>query len=233
MARCPFAPWTPISGPGGPFIGGPFRIVHHTSEGSSARAAMAAYRQSGTDPHFTVDRTTIFQHVDTGERARALRGANGGVETNGRSAVQIAVVGFAGKRKSKATLVNVARLCRWIEATHDVPRTWPAGFPKPPTDRGGDPGGHSRNPETWAASGGHYGHCHVPENTHWDPGYVAMEIDFLMNATFDDDGTLSNATHPLVRPLMASASPAFDDGPVEVMDDHFDVGEKEQLETGQ
>jgi hypothetical protein len=229
MALCPFATFTPISGPSGSYVGGPFRIVHHTTEGSSASGAMAAYRAARADPHFTVDRTTIFQHIDTGQGARALRNAPGGVQTNRLSAIQIEVVGFAGRRKSKATLVNVARLCRWIEATHGVPRTWPAGPPKPANASGGDPGGHNRSAATWRSSGGHYGHSQVPENTHWDPAYVKMEADFLMNATFDSDGTLSNATDPLVAPLMSSANPAFDEGAFEVMDDHFDVGEEEEV----
>ncbi|EHK67647.1 hypothetical protein KYC_04137, partial [Achromobacter arsenitoxydans SY8] len=33
MARCPFATWRPISGSSGPHLGGPFKIVHHTTEG--------------------------------------------------------------------------------------------------------------------------------------------------------------------------------------------------------
>jgi hypothetical protein len=26
----------------------------------------------------------------------------------------------------------------------------------------------------------HYGHCHVPVNTHWDPAYTADEVAFVM-----------------------------------------------------
>ncbi len=229
MPRCPFATWTPISGGSGSYVGGPFRIVHHTTEGSKADGAMSAYRSARADPHFTVDNSKIFQHVDTREGARALRNAPGGVQTNRLSAVQIEVVGFAGRPKRKGTLMNVARLCRWIEATHGVPRTWPAGRPKPPTASGGDPGGHNRNAAIWAASGGHYGHCHVPENTHWDPAYSGVEVDFLMNATFDSGGMLDNATDPLVKPFVASpVNPAAAMAPVEAMEDHFDVGEEEE-----
>jgi hypothetical protein len=226
MSRCPFATWTPISGSSGPYVDGPFRIIHHTTEGSSASGAMIAYRNARADPHFTVDNMKIYQHIDTDEGARALRNAPGGVQTNRLSAVQIEMVGFAGKSKSKATLNNVARLCRWIEAMHGVPRTWPAGLPKPATAGGDDPGGHNRNAATWTANGGHYGHCHVPENTHWDPAYTRMEADFLMNATFDSAGMLDNATDPLVKPLINStSSPAMAAAPVQAMEDHFDVGE--------
>ena len=179
MPRCPFATWKEISGPSGAYTGGPFKIVHHTTEGSSAQGAFAAFSSHRSDPHFTVDATTIYQHIDTGKAARALRNPAGGVETNRDSAVQIEVVGFAHRPKTRATLENVRRLCRWIESTHGVPKVWPNGPPKPAVN-GRDPGGHNRNAANWDRKGGHYGHSNVPENTHWDPAYSAAEVEFLM-----------------------------------------------------
>jgi hypothetical protein len=189
MARCPFALWQPISGSSGPHVGGPFKIVHHTTEGSTAEGALDAFAQARSDPHFTVDATRIFQHIDTAESARALRNAPGGVQTNRDSAVQIELVGFAHLPKDTRALTNLARLCRWIEATHGVPKVWPAGVPRP-AKNGRDPGGHNRDAQTWDGQSGHYGHCHVPENTHWDPGYSESELAFLMNASFDAQGAL-------------------------------------------
>ena len=179
MAICPFAVWHPITGPSGAYSGGPFKIVHHTTEGSTAQGAFGEFLKHGSDPHFTVDATTIYQHVDTDQWSRSLRNAPGGVETNKDKAIQIEMVGFAGRPKAKDTLRNVAKLCRWIEATHGVPQDWPNGFPKPSVN-GNDPGGHNRNAVTWDTKGGHYGHCHVPENAHWDPAYTADEVAFLM-----------------------------------------------------
>src|SRR5215213_3869510 len=153
MARCPFATWKPISGSSGPHVGGPFKIVHHTTEGSTAQGAMDAFRANRSDPHFTVDAQSIFQHVDTAEGARALRNAEGGVQTNRDSAVQIELVGFAHLPKNTAALTNLARLCRWIEATHGVPRRWPAGLPRP-AKNGKDPGGHNRDPLIWDRESG-------------------------------------------------------------------------------
>ena len=198
MARCPFAVWMPITGESGsgPHVGGPFKIVHHTTEGGSAQGAFAAFRKNRSDPHFTVDGTTIFQHIDTAMGARALRNDVGGVQTNRDGAIQIELVAFAHLPKDTAALTNVARLCRWIEATHQVPRTWPAGLPKPARN-GRDPGHHNRDPAIWDAQGGHYGHCHVPENTHWDPGYTEDEVAFLMAATFDDNGRVVRALRAL------------------------------------
>lgn len=180
MPIYPLALWHPISGPSGRYLGGPFKIVHHTTEGSSAQGAFSAFAAHRSDPHFTVDETAVHQHIDTDMAARALRNDEGGVQTNRDSAVQIEVVGFAHRPKSKAVLRNVALLCRWIEATHGVPRVWPNGLPKP-AKNGKDPGGHNRDAATWDTKGGHYGHCHVPENSHWDPAYTAAEVDFLMS----------------------------------------------------
>lgn len=180
MARCPFASQVPISGGAGPYATGPFRIVHHTTEGSTARGAFEAYRQARVDPHFTVDHQGIYQHIDTAVAARSLRNRSDlPPETNLLSAIQIEVVGFAHLPKRAATLEHLARLCRWIEATHAVAPRWPNGLPKPARD-GRDPGGHNRDPRVWSAESGHYGHCQVPENVHWDPGYTESEVGLIM-----------------------------------------------------
>lgn len=179
MAICPFAQQIPISGSSGAFVGGPFRIVHHTTEGSTRQAAFQAFRVNRSDPHFTVDHEGIYQHIDTGQAARALRNLQGGVQTNKLSAIQIEVVGFAGRLKALPTLQNVAQLCRWLEQTHNIPQAWPAGFPKTAIN-GRDPGGHNRDAATWSAHGGHYGHSQVPENIHWDPAYTQQEAMFVL-----------------------------------------------------
>ncbi|MFD4838220.1 N-acetylmuramoyl-L-alanine amidase [Achromobacter sp. NPDC058515] len=204
MARCPFATWRPISGSSGPHLGGPFKIVHHTTEGSSAQGALDAFRRNRSDPHFTVDASTIFQHVDTAEGARALRNNAGGPQTNRDSAVQIELVGFAHLPKDSRALTNLARLCRWIEQEHGVPRAWPSGRPLP-AKNGRDPGGHNRDAAAWDSKSGHFGHCHVPENTHWDPAYSAAEADFILAATFSEDGALLSPQPPL-RPAARRAA---------------------------
>jgi hypothetical protein len=224
MPRCPFAEFRAISGPSGPNVGGPFKIIHHTTEGSSAAGAFAAFKTNRSDPHFTVDGMKIFQHIDTNEAARALRNAAGGVQTNRDSAIQIELVGFAGSRKNIPALQNVARLCRWLEATHAIPQVWPNGPPRP-HNNGRDPGGHNRDAATWDSKSGHYGHSQVPENSHWDPGYDKVEFDFLMTALFDDTGRLLNRTDPRVaaafnRPLQLNAAEP------EIMEDHAFVDEE-------
>lgn len=224
MAKCPFATWLPLSGPVGSYVGGPYRIIHHTTEGGSASGAFQAFRAHRSDPHFTVDEHGVYQHIDTGLAARAMRNLGGGVETNRLSAIQIEVVGVAARAKPRGTLENVARLCRWIERTHGVPKVWPNGLPKPAVN-GADPGGHNRNATTWASKGGHYGHSQVPENIHWDPGYTPEEANFVLQYDPDAAG--------LADPKMEELRESFPEKvPFDVEDvampDHADVGEPEE-----
>lgn len=190
MARCPFAIWHPLSGGVGRMNHDPAKIVHHTTEGSTAAGALSALGAKHADSHFVVglDKEGKFgkpggfvtiQLIDTSEAARALRNAPGGVETNKDNAIQIEVVGFAAKPKDAPTLALVANLCRWIETTHGVARTWPSGMPKVAVN-GQDPGGHNRSVDNWIHKSGHYGHSQAPENAHWDPAYTATEVAIIM-----------------------------------------------------
>lgn len=181
MAIFAEATWKSLSGRKVPFTGGPKKIVHHTTEGSTAAGAMETFLKNGSEPHFTVDNVHIWQHLDTDHHAYCLRNKPAGnPETNKDGAIQIEIVGFAHLAKGAATLENVAKLCRWLEEMHDIPREWPNGYPKP-AENGKDPGGHNRDAINWDTKGGHYGHCHVPKNDHWDPAYNTQEVEFLMN----------------------------------------------------
>ena len=197
MAKCPFATFDEITGAVGPYSGGPFKIVHHTTEGSTYAGARAAYKAHRSEPHFSVAGDQIFQHVDTGLAARSLKNPPGGVETNRDSAVQIEVVGFAGSAKDVTTLRSVAKLCRWIENEHGVPQKWPNGKLRVSTN-GRDPGGHNRSAANWDAETGHYGHSQVPENDHWDPAYSAAELAIVTpDAVFDPHDELE-AVAPMI-----------------------------------
>lgn len=175
MARCPFADHNVKGRSPGPYKGGPWKIVLHTTEGSTAAGAIATYRQRGIWPHFTVDGTTIYQHIDTDVAASAVLNRAGGVETNRLSAVQIEMVGFASRAKERPVLESTARLGRWLEDTHRIPRRWPAGHPQ------GQAGPHNRSMALWVRESGWYGHSQVPENSHWDPGRLSpAELLILM-----------------------------------------------------
>ena len=114
------------------------------------------------------------------------------MQTNRDSAVQIELVGFAGRPKDPSALANVARLCRWIESVHGIPQRWPSGLPRHSTN-GKDPGGHNRNSQTWDTQGGHFGHSQVPENTHWDPAYTAAEVAVVTPGMVSMDFSLESA----------------------------------------
>ena len=217
MARNPDAIWTPLTGREAEITGGPRKIVHHTTEGSTAKGAMEYFRQKKSDPHFTVDHLHVWQHLDTDYHGYSLRNKPAGnPETNKDGAIQIEIVGFAHLPKGLPTLENVARLCRWLEATHGIPKDWPNGHPKPARN-GKDPGGHNRNAETWDNVGGHYGHCHVPKNDHWDPAYTAEEVNFLMSWQLDTQMSAVERTHAL--PAEQLETPSFE-GVQSTMPDH-------------
>jgi hypothetical protein len=234
VAECPFATSVPIRKAGDPYKGtAPYRIVHHTTQGSTLEGAISTYNSKGNYPHFTVDETRIYQHLTIYKPTTALnnldyktkpencklyyltdkerkevhtseeflemikkKGYVEDLETNNLYCIQIEVVGTAYEEKSKQILMNVARLCRWIENKLGIPQTWPAG---PPTPLG--TASANRDTDIWQKKGGHYGHCHVPENSHTDPGYTQIEVDFLMHATFTD-GLLDNPENPKVKPLL-------------------------------
>jgi hypothetical protein len=202
MAKCPFATWDEITGPAGNYVGGPFKIVHHTTEGNGYPSARAAYASNRSDPHFTVEGARVFQHVDTAKAARALRNRPGGVETNRDSAIQIEVVGFAARGKKTATLQTGARLCRWIEKEHGVPQVWPNGFVRW-SHSGADPCGHNRDAMKWDRKGGHYGHSQVPENSHWDPAYTPAETLVVTPDAVKPDALLAQV-HLLTGSLASS-----------------------------
>ena len=112
----------------GPFVGGGWKITHHTTEGSTAQGAIAAYRSHRGWPHFTAEwngrRLRIFQHLPLELGGRALRNPPDGWETNLARTIQIEHVGFARNtgRWSEARYRAIGDLCRWIEGSTGVPR---------------------------------------------------------------------------------------------------------------
>ena len=157
----------------GSYTGGPFKGVLHTTEGSSASGAISAFRSNDSWPHFLVDYAgKVWQFIDTKKAARALRNLSGGVETNRDSAVQIEVVGFAGKPMNHpAVQIDALKaLMRWVEQDTGVK---PVGPGRPFANAYGQTNLRFTNAE-WDGFNGWCGHCHVPENNHWDPGAIDL-----------------------------------------------------------
>jgi hypothetical protein len=64
MAICPVAIWRPISGSSGPHLGGPCKIVHHTTEGSTAQGARNAFSQN-KDPRALANLARLCRRIET------------------------------------------------------------------------------------------------------------------------------------------------------------------------
>ena len=153
--------------------------VLHTTEGGSAAGAIGAYKKNNSWPHFTVDLNgTVYQHVGIDVAARSMENKSGGVETNRGGAIQIEVVGRAAVPVWPTSQVSaVKELMRWIEANVGIKQYGP------PFGAGGQAG--YKNPlefanEYWKTFNGWCGHQHVPENAHWDPG--AIDLNLLLSS---------------------------------------------------
>lgn len=161
----------------GPYVAGPYRIVLHTTEGSTYAGARAAYVSAKVSPHFTVSyergRLEMWQHVALNRAATALKHPAGTVHTNRLSCVQIEVVGFATKPNwPDGLIVGVADLLAWIMQETDVKPVAPA-FPPYPQSYGLNNGVRFSDAD-WLTFNGICGHCHVPHNDHGDPGNISI-----------------------------------------------------------
>jgi hypothetical protein len=53
-----------------------------------------------------------------------------------------------------------------------IPDVFPMGTPAKTA------GATKRDRNVWLTEGGHYGHCNVPGNDHWDPGAISTKVLF-------------------------------------------------------
>ncbi len=169
----------------GTMAGGPFKGVLHSTEGKSYASARGAYVKNKSNPHFTVSfekgKFEAWQHVPLDASSRALRNADGGVQTNRDSAIQIEIVGTCNPpNRGKAGwlfvpeapeeyLAGIADLMAWVEAQTGIRPVSPAFSPYP-ASYGASPA--RMTGPTWDDFNGWCGHQHVPENTHGDPGDI-------------------------------------------------------------
>ncbi|MFE4915792.1 peptidoglycan-binding protein [Streptomyces sp. NPDC056652] len=161
--------------------GNPPRITWHTTEspaGASYFTSIAAYLiRVGAEPQVIYDPVSdkLGQFGPLTQSGRALRN-DGSRRTNreGKVNIQVEVLGRAMTPWTKgfdpAEKPNFRRLIAAGRA-HGVPDAWPAGKPAATAAAASN-----RNRTTWQSKGGHYGHCHVPANDHWDPGAIDISI---------------------------------------------------------
>ncbi|WP_406160998.1 peptidoglycan-binding protein LysM [Streptomyces canus] len=160
----------------------PGRVVWHTTESGQGNAsfdAVGRYLMSiGAEPHFLYDPSTdrLAQYGPIDKSARALKN-DGSTRTNrtGRVCVQIEVLGRAGSPFTRTWKPgpNFKALMRAIRSW-GVPDVFPMGSL---ASQYGDPTA-KRTRSTWLTKGGHYGHCNIPGNDHWDPGKIDVTALF-------------------------------------------------------
>jgi hypothetical protein len=157
-------------------------VVWHTTEsgaGNTAFDAVGKYlRTIGAEPHFLYDPTTdrLAQYGPMNQSARALKN-DGATRTNrtGRVCIQIEVLARAGTpftgywKPGPNFRALMAAIRSW-----GVPDVFPMGSL---AARYGDPAA-KRTRDVWLNKAGHYGHCNVPGNDHWDPGKISPAILF-------------------------------------------------------
>nr|WSW58494.1 peptidoglycan-binding protein LysM [Streptomyces sp. NBC_00998] len=155
--------------------GAPARVVWHTTESGAGDAAfdsVGAYLSSvSSEPHFLYDPTTdrLGQYGPLNQSARALKN-DGTLRTNrtGAACIQIEVLARAAKPFTAywAPGKNFRALMRAIRSW-GVPDVWPAGALADSYSANSN-----RSASVWTSQGGHYGHCNIPGNDHWDPGNI-------------------------------------------------------------
>ncbi|MFF2731766.1 peptidoglycan-binding protein [Streptomyces sp. NPDC058008] len=181
--------------------GNPPRVTWHTTEspaGGSYFTSIAAYLiRVGAEPQVIYDPVTdqLGQFGPLTSSGRALKN-DGARRTNreGKVNIQVEVLGKAASPWTKgfdpAAKPNYRKLIAAARA-HGVPDVWPAGQPAATASAA-----TSRNRTTWQSKGGHFGHCHVPGNDHWDPGAIDTSIVPGKAASGTDDDGGSSATKP-------------------------------------
>lgn len=150
------------------FTSGGHKLTWHTTEGSSADGAVAAYRAAGVCPHFTIgyDNTrrqrVLYQHLPLNRAASALKHPTGTQETNRCNNWQVEVVGFAAKSglMFEQHYHYMKLLAEFLHRHCAVPMVSTVHWREPKRLSG----------PAFVAYRGHCGHMHVPHNDHSDPG---------------------------------------------------------------
>ncbi|MFJ7990321.1 peptidoglycan-binding protein [Streptomyces sp. NPDC096351] len=161
--------------------GNPPRMTWHTTESPAGKSyfySVAAYLiRVGAEPQVIYDPVSdlLGQFGPLTQSGRALRN-DGSRRTNreGKVNIQVEVLGKAASPWTKgfdpAKKPNYRKLIAAGRA-HNIPDDWPAGKPtaSPSVSK-------KRDRNVWQTKGGHYGHCDVPGNDHWDPGAIDITI---------------------------------------------------------
>ncbi|MGI5408213.1 peptidoglycan-binding protein LysM [Streptomyces chartreusis] len=182
--------------------GKPPRASWHTTESGAGNAAFDAVgkylRTIAAEPHILYDPTTdrLGQFGPLNQSARALRN-DGATRTNrtGKVNIQIEVLAraatpFTGYWKPGP---NFRKLMAAI-------RSWgvPDVFPMGALAGSYADTAAKRSRDIWLNKGGHFGHCNVPGNDHWDPGKISPTKLFAAAPTASQATKPSTSAKPKV-----------------------------------
>jgi hypothetical protein len=165
-------------------------LLHTTqTKDGTGRALSRSMVRDGKEPHVIYEPSTNEQWVLHAPfaRAKSLYNAPGGVETNNRErdgqagcdVWQVEIVAFAESIESKddAWYENLKRFLRGWSIVLDIPYEFPRRFATSYGDNVRMTFAEWNDPNL----AGWFGHCHVPENEHWDPGNIDLSR-LLINA---------------------------------------------------
>jgi len=163
----------------GDFTGGGHKLVWHTTEGGGIDAMWRVLRDKNAAPHFLIDPgggdAPVYQCIPLNKAGRALEHPSGTPATNTANAIQVEIIGFAKDAAGWGHVIyrDLGALAALIDHRFNIRRGYrPFTVPaKKITERG------------FPMATGHMGHCHVPNNSHWDPG--KMNGAALMRAIAD------------------------------------------------
>ncbi len=180
QARYPKAIWLGDGKSGGTYLGGPWKVVLHTSE----TGWVPGYRGGYTAPHITYDPEwrKFYQHTSLLVAARSLRNEAGGAQTNRDQAIQLEIVCYSNKAVAdgasyrqwvgdltSAQLADIHEFIVWCAQEFGVAMVWPGKQAYSWAEANAD--GFRMSTNEWDDWDGVCAHQHVPEgNTHWDTG---------------------------------------------------------------
>lgn len=143
-------------------------ILHTTENDTGEGEAVNSFFLRNLDiaPHYLIDPETgrLWQYYEADVPSKALFNAKGGVETNNRRpgiVLQVEIVGRAGECGGYGPewYAKLRDQLAEISLAHGITWQYREGKTRLTFGEWEDP-----NLVGWL------GHCHVPENTHWDPG---------------------------------------------------------------
>lgn len=171
----------------GPFTGGGWKLVWHTTESPWMAVDSMVDVVQGKDacPHFVIggrkglEHPVVVQLIPLNRAGRSLAHPSG-PETNRANAIQVEICGRAAlsqdwSEKDYATLANLATL---VMHRVDVPNKAPQDFSVP----------HRFTGPGWVAAKGHVGHSMCPGNDHVDPGRFREGLLVDLISTMPDGG---------------------------------------------